>query len=220
MQYSRRRLNWLRGILGVASDGPSWALPELPAWNGLGPLLWRKSQELVRCRKIALCLAVLVSVGFTGICIFLARIDAGMPDTGFRPWHVIFLAQIFTLLAILFSRFADFRSDGDKMEVLLALPVSALKLIAAEIIPSVICFSILLVGLECIGWRVYLHYRPWGEMAPYVLWAFLLVPLTVSVFALTTNIIALLFPLPGAASGRVVLNLLTQYGAEILGSGY
>lgn len=220
MRHSHRRINWLRGVFGTTTgDSLRWTLPEPPSWGGLGALLWRKSQEILRYHRVVFSLYFIVILAFSAVVIFLMHLDAGQSDGGFRPWHLLFCAEVFTLLAILFARFADFRSDGDKIEMLFALPVSSIKLIVAELIPAILCFSLLLAALEAVGWILYAHYRPWAEASPYVAWGFLRIPISIFVFMCVTNIIALLFPLPRATSGRVVLNLLAQYGAELFGLG-
>lgn len=219
-RWRARRSGWWREVFRGA--GPARVAPvSVPEFRGgLGPLLWRKGKECARHLPAMTLLTVLVGLGFSAIVLFFLKVNSYDPSTPlFLPWHLLFCAECFTLLALLFSRFADFRADGDKMETLLTLPVSAPKLLLGELLPGLAYLTALLTVLFTVGSLLYARTGVSVGLVTFFVGALVSLPIRALLFLMAASLIALVFPVPRVVASTGAVALVTQFFAELFGLG-
>ena len=124
---------------GVSRIGGVWkvSVPRLPRLGGVGPVAWRRLLELVRRPVAVLALSGLVVLAWgSALAIhLLAHADPELTVIAmatFLLWGIVFVPGTLRL---------DFRDDLDRMDQLLALPVSPLSLVVGQLLPIVALIS-------------------------------------------------------------------------------
>jgi hypothetical protein len=129
-------------ILSQTTAKPRATLPDLPSWGGIGPLMWRHMQGVLRRRSL-LFVFILLPVGefFLGMHL-VQQMHGAAAESGVRvlPLVGLLLFQPLILPAIYAH---DFRRDFERMEVLKTLPISSANLILGQVMTPVVCTAIM-----------------------------------------------------------------------------
>src|SRR5262245_5665480 len=148
-RYARVARMRSAGTLGAASVKAGkvrFSLPMLPWLGGAGPIAWRQLVAGTRSYRGFAIMLIAATIGGIGPAIATSSNDNGAE---FLPWVLAGTGLFMSMLLGQFFAY-DFRSDVDRIEVLKALPVSAWKIVAGQMITPVLLtsgFQILLVGL-------------------------------------------------------------------------
>ncbi len=129
----------------AATKKRRWSLPELPHFGGFGPIAWRQltTAAHVWARRILelYILCIVIGVALNRYVMQEALGDLVLPAIGGVLMYI-------TLIAINFIRY-DFRSEIDVMDGLKTLPISPMRISAAQFVaPTIVLSSIYIaVGL-------------------------------------------------------------------------
>jgi hypothetical protein len=196
-----------------------WALPSLPYWGGVGPVLWR--QLTGAFRALGRLMLALVIVG-TVLAVLLAGALASEPSKthqlgavfGMMAWTSIFITNLVPF---------DFRGDVDRIALLKTLPIVPWQLTVGQLLAPTLLLSAgqwLALAAMVVGWP-----DQWRAAAAFAV----CVPLYNFVLIGLDNLLFLLFPVrmmaatPGdfQALGRnVVLSMGKLIGlGVVLGAG-
>ena len=213
----RTSFNRLRGRLIRPSRMPLGNLPTLPHWQGMGPLLWSKAHEYIRGYRNLAVLFGLLALGFISIVIFFMKSRASLvADTSYLAWNILFTAQSMALLASLFSGFADFRSDGDRIETLKALPIRPWRVVAAYLVWPTFILGGFLMGLLLAGFSIVHHYFPLYPVEKGLLVSLLLAGPTAFAILGVGNLCFLLFPVQSELKGKLIGKAIVQFSTQVL----
>jgi len=171
---------------GIGATGSVWrlAVPRPPVLGGLGPIAWRRLVELVRRPMSLLGFAWPLGAAI-GLSVVLTTVGESDPD-------LIAYAALGSLLWSLFvipsSLRHDFRSDLDRMDQLLALPVPAIAVVLGQILP--------MAGMLTLsGWAVIGGVAAWRpEIAQWCAVAAVGLPLAILQTIAIENLLFLLLP--------------------------
>ncbi|MEN0060676.1 MAG: putative ABC exporter domain-containing protein [Myxococcota bacterium] len=195
------------GGLGMAGGLWRVSVPRLPRLGGVGPVAWRRLLELARRPLVLLGLGgpVLMSLA---VVVGLTTFSEVHPDAIFM---MAMLAPLWCLWIIPSNLRFDFRSDLDRMDQLLALPIAPMAVVIGQILPVAVLFVL-------SSWVAILGLLAWKpEHAFWCLALGLALP-PVTVFSLAIeNWLFLLLPVRietgEAALGSVGRNLIGVFGA-------
>ncbi|MCB9679982.1 MAG: hypothetical protein H6733_00795 [Alphaproteobacteria bacterium] len=153
---------------GVSALGGWWGarVPAFPRWGGAGTVGWRRTIEILRRPTVygalggVLVLDLVVGLGAT-------LVDPGVSAAGQAivamqntlVWGTVLLPGVLRM---------DFRSDLDRMDILLALPLRPWALFAGQVLPMV-------VVVTALGWTVDVLAVVWAPSA--AAWALVLIAL-------------------------------------------
>lgn len=192
---------------GLSATGTVWriSVPRLPRLWGIGPVAWRRITELVR--RPAASAGAIAGPVLIALClgVVLDAVDEFDADTalalvlGSLLWSLWFLPSTLRL---------DFRSDLDRMDQLMSLPIAPAAVVVGQVFPLAGLFAVgsWLVAFGAALW----HPDRWLSCAGVAA----LVPIA-SVFSLVTeNLIFLVLPVRfetgEAALASVGRNLLAM----------
>ncbi|MCI0462816.1 MAG: putative ABC exporter domain-containing protein [Gemmataceae bacterium] len=157
------------------------AVPALPWWGGIGPIVWRQLVTLARS------LLALVTVMVLAVVFALPPVmaESGGPDTG-----PILALTLIGLMALFISPLLpfDFRGDLDRLEVLKTLPLAPWRIALGQVVvPALVLTLVQLLMLG--GLQLY-----WGKGEPLLLAAMAFGPVLNLLLVLLDNLLFLWFP--------------------------
>jgi hypothetical protein len=181
-----------------------WALPSLPFWGGVGPIVWRQLMSAFRGlgRLVFVFVVLCVVVGFAASGSILEAADS---TVGLVPMLLFVIAWGSIFLTALVPY--DFRGDLDRIATLKTLPVQPWRLALGQLLTPVLLLSLIQWLALIVLWALAPEE---GELAAACA---LFVPLFNFVLVALDNLLFLLFPVrimaatPGdfQALGRNVL---------------
>ena len=171
-------------------------LADLPWWGGVGPIAWRQMQTVLRSLKGLLVIVLTLTMMMTGPALAGGYHGAGADFT--LTIVIMMFAMIVLLLPLLPF---DFRGDIDRMDVLKALPISAVRLVIGQL-----CVPVFLAGMlqMLVLFAVEAIFGGLGVFVPATL--FMALPFNVVLFEIV-NLFFLLFP-TRLASGPSDIHLM------------
>ena len=165
-----------------ASKRTPWTLPLLSRCQGMGPVAWRQSMNVVRNPQlIAVALSIYgmlvfmlftLSVGGSAI-LFLPTLDGHVEINPAAAW--VCGGIVIAIAMFLSSGLSlDFRGDMGQIDVLKTLPIEPIVLVAGQLLVPVVIAAVLqwllmaamAIGAFPRGYGRLPHFRPAGQRGP------------------------------------------------------
>jgi len=218
LQQHRLSVKRLKGTVVAPAHGVfKGSLAHFPHWGGLGVVLWAKIHELTRGYRNTLLPFILLGLGYTALSIFILKTRIAIePNDPILGWQLVYFAQIVALIALLFSGFADFRSDADKIEILKSLPLPPWAVTLGYLVFPTITLCVFMWVLECIAFFLVNRYFPEFPAMRGLAAAAVFTPVMAFVFAAAANLCFLIFPVRGEIHGKLIGNVLLQFFALVI----